>query len=45
MDFPFLHVHQYFIATHYLYKYALEEDIDNLTRSYILIIKYWNRQK
>ena len=50
-----LHIHLYFIATQYLWNYALLEDIDNWTRSYILIdnwtrsyiliIIYWNRQK
>ena len=40
-----LHIHLYFIATQYLWNYALMEDIDNWTRSYILIIIYWNRQK
>jgi len=39
-----LHIHLYFIATPYLYNYALVEDIDNWTRSYILIIIYWNRK-
>ena len=36
------HNHLYFIATQY---YAVVEDIDNWTRSYILIsiILYWNR--
>ena len=40
-----LYIHLYFIATQYLWKYALVEDIYNWTRSYILIIIYWNRQK
>ena len=40
-----LHIHLYFIATQYLWKYALVEDKGNWTRSYILIIIYWNRQK
>ena len=44
-----VHIHLYFIATQYLWKYALVEDIvadiDNWTRSFILIIIYWSRQK
>ena len=40
-----LHIHLYFIATQYLWKYALVDDIDNWTRSYILIIIYWNCPK
>ena len=40
-----IHIHLYFIATQYLWCYALVKDIDNLTQSYILIIIYWNRQK
>ena len=36
-----LHIHLYFIAT----LYALVEDTGNWTRSYIIIIIYWNRQK
>jgi len=40
-----LHIHMYILATHYLWNYALVEDIDNWTRSYIVIIIYWNRQK
>ena len=40
-----VHIHLYFTATQYLWNYALVEDIDNWTRSYILIIIYWNRQK
>ena len=39
------HIPLYFIAQQYLWKYAFVEDIDNRTRSYILIIIYWNRQK
>ena len=34
-----LHIHLYFIATQYLWNYALVEDIDNWTRSYIHILK------
>ena len=34
----FLHIHPYFIATQHVLYYALVEDIDNWTRSYILII-------
>ena len=49
MDFRskklFLHIHLYFLATQYLWKYALVADIDNWTRCYILIIMNWNRQK
>ena len=48
MDFRskrlFLHIHLYFLATQYLWKYALVEDRDNWTRCYILIIMNWNRQ-
>ena len=40
-----IHMYLFFIATQYLWKYALVEDIDNWTLSYILIIIYWNRQK
>ena len=39
----FLHIHLYFIAKQYFCNYAHVEDIDNWTRSYILII--WNHQK
>ena len=40
-----LQIHLYFLATQCLLNYALMEDIHNWTRSYILIIIYWNRQK
>ena len=40
-----IHIHLYFIATQYLWNYALVEDIDNWTRSYILLIINWNRQQ
>ena len=40
-----VHIHLYFTATQYLWNYALVEDIDNLTWSYILIIIYWTCQK
>jgi len=35
-----LHIQLYFIATQYLWNYALVEDIDNWTPSYMLIIIY-----
>jgi len=40
-----LHIHLYFIATLYLRNYALVEDRDNETLSFIRKIIYWNRQK
>ena len=40
-----IHIHLHFIAAQYLWNYALVEDIDNWTRSNILIVIYWNRQK
>ena len=36
------HIHLYFIAAEYIWKYVLMEDIDNWTRSYILMIIYWH---
>jgi len=33
-----LHIHLYFIATQYLWHYALVQDIDNWTRSYTEIV-------
>ena len=41
-----VHIHLYFIAIQYLlWTYAILKDIDNWTRSYILVIIYWNRPK
>ena len=36
-----IHIHLHFIATQYLCNYALMEDVDNWTWSYILISIYW----
>ena len=50
MDFSLkikkLHIRLHFtVATQYFWNYALMEDIYNWTRSYIVIIIYWNCQK
>ena len=39
-----IYIHLYFIATQYLWNYALVSDIDNWTWTYIVISIYWNRQ-
>ena len=39
------YIHLYFIATKYLWNYALVEYIDNWTRSYSLVIIYQKRPK
>ena len=39
------YIHMHVIDTRYLWNRVIMEDIDNWTRSYILISIYWNRQK